>query len=109
MKYISVHLYRKVIDHALAEGMSLNDFKDIPVPVDDLKDLQALPADDFFRLHEIIDQSLPPGFSVRVGQEMKIEDYGVLGFPGEPVQMQEKFLKGVSGILHCSPTLTSSR
>jgi AraC-like DNA-binding protein len=79
MKYISVHLYRKVIDHALAEGMSLNDFKDIPVPVDDLKDLQALPADDFFRLHEIIDQSLPPGFSVRVGQEMKIEDYGVLG------------------------------
>jgi AraC-like DNA-binding protein len=79
MKYISVNLYRKVIDQALAEGMSVTDFKDIPISVDDLRDIQAVPADDFFRLHEIIDESLPTGFSVRVGQEMKIEDYGVLG------------------------------
>jgi AraC-like DNA-binding protein len=79
MKYISVNLYRKVIDYALAEGMSQGDFKDIPISVDALNEIQAVPADDFFRLHEIIDEFLPTGFSVRVGQEMKIEDYGVLG------------------------------
>lgn len=57
----------------------MSDLKGIPISVDDLSEVQAVPADDFFRLHEIIDESLPTGFSVRVGQEMKIEDYGVLG------------------------------
>lgn len=79
MKYISVNLYRKIINQALKEGMTQEDFKNIPIPIDSLKDTQAIPADNFFELHEIIDRSLVPGFSIRVGQEMKIEDYGVLG------------------------------
>ena len=79
MNYISVSLYRKIIDHALVEGMTADDFKSIPIPMDALDDIQAVPADNFFELHELIDLSLGPGFSVRVGQEMKIEDYGVLG------------------------------
>jgi len=79
MKYISMHLYRKVINHALAEGMSRDDFADLLVPLDKINDIQAVPADDFFAVHELIDRKLGPGFSVRVGQEMKIEDYGVLG------------------------------
>ena len=74
MKYISVNLYRKIIDQALAEGMTREDFKNIPIPIDSLSNIQAIPADNFFEVHEIIDQSLGPGFSARVGQEMKIED-----------------------------------
>ena len=79
MKYISISLYRKIIDHALFEGMMPEDFKDLPISIDSLNEIQAVPADHFFELHEIIDQTLHPGFSVRVGQQMKMDDYGVLG------------------------------
>jgi AraC-like DNA-binding protein len=79
MNYISINLYRKVIEHALNEGMTTEDFKDLPIPLSYLKDIKAVPADNFFELHEILDQALGPGFSVRVGQEMKMDDYGVLG------------------------------
>ena len=79
MKYISSSLYRKVITHALTEGMQKQDFEHLPIPLDSIGDLQAVPADNFFELHEMIDQRLGPGFSVRVGQQMKIDDYGVLG------------------------------
>jgi AraC-like DNA-binding protein len=79
MNYISISLYRKMIDHALAEGMRKEDFIDLPVPIASMDDIQAVPADHFFALHEMLDQRLGPGFSVRVGQQMKIDDYGVLG------------------------------
>jgi len=79
MNYISVSLYRKVIGHALTEGMKVEDFKDLPIPIDTLHEVQAVPADYFFELHEKIEQAVGPGFSVRVGQQMEIADYGVLG------------------------------
>lgn len=79
MNYISINLYRKIIDHALHEGMPRQDFKDLPIPIDALKGIQAVPADNFFALHELLDQKLGPGFAVRVGQEMTMDDYGVLG------------------------------
>jgi AraC-like DNA-binding protein len=79
MKYISISLYRKMIHYAFAEGMTAEDFKDQPVSLSSLDEIQAVPADYFFELHEYIDQTLGPGFSVRVGQEMKMDDYGVLG------------------------------
>lgn len=69
MNYISVSLYRKMIAHARTEGIS----------ADQLDDLQAVPAENFFALHEYFDQLRGPGFAVRVGQEMKMDDYGVLG------------------------------
>lgn len=79
MNYTSISLYQKMIDHALHEGMTERDFKDLPIPIDSLKNVQAVPADNFFALHEFLDQTLGPGFAVRVGQEMKMDDYGVLG------------------------------
>jgi AraC-like DNA-binding protein len=79
MNYISIHLYRKLLDYAILEGMKAEDFQDLPIPIDGLDEVQAVPADHFFELHERLDQSLGPGFSVRVGQQMEIEDYGVLG------------------------------
>ncbi len=68
-----------MINHALEEGMDKEDFQNLPIPIESLNDIQAVPADIFFELHEILDQKLGPGFSVRVGQEMKMDDYGVLG------------------------------
>ena len=79
MNYISINLYRKLINHALNEGMIPDDFRSISTPIDSIEKMQAVPANHFFELHEIIDQKIGTGFSVRVGQQMKIEDYGVLG------------------------------
>ena len=79
MKYISISLYRKMINHALSEGMQREELNDLPVPVSSMNDIQAVPADVFFELHEMLDRRLGPGFSVRIGQEMKMDDYGVLG------------------------------
>ncbi len=79
MNYISAKLYRKMIDHALFEGMQRKDFAGLSVSLDQLDTIKAVPADDFFALHEFMEQNLGAGFSIRVGQEMKIDDYGVLG------------------------------
>lgn len=103
MKYISINLYRKVINHAIAEGMTRNDFIKLPTPMSDIDNIQAVPADEFFKLHEMIDERLGPGFSVRVGQQMKIEDYGVLGlswrtcsWAGEIFDRSERYFKLLS-------------
>ena len=103
MNYISVSLYRKLIEYALTEGMMIEDFKDLPIPYNTLHEVQAVPADHFFQLHERLDLTLGPGFSVRVGQEMKIEDYGVLGLSwrtcskaGEIFERSERYFKLLS-------------
>ena len=103
MNYISISLYRKMIDHALHEGMTREDFQDLPIPIETMKDIQAVPADNFFALHEMIDEFLGPGFSVRVGQQMKIDDYGVLGLSwktcskaGEIFERSERYFKLLS-------------
>lgn len=79
MNYISISLYRKVINHALLEGLSREYFENLPTSIDVIDNIEAVPADHFFQLHELLDQTLGPGFSVRVGQQMKMDDYGVLG------------------------------
>ena len=103
MNYISVSLYRKIIYHALEEGMQREDFKNLPVPIEALDKVQAVPANQFFELHEKLDQTLGPGFSVRVGQQMKIDDYGVLGLSwrtcskaGEIFERSERYFKLLS-------------
>ena len=103
MNYISISLYRKIINHALIEGMTEDDFKTLPIPIEAMKEIQAVPADNFFELHEILDRNLGPGFSVRVGQQMKIDDYGVLGLSwktcskaGEIYERCERYFKLLS-------------
>tara|TARA_Y100001972_G_C7646331_1_gene324847 strand:- start:923 stop:1879 length:957 start_codon:yes stop_codon:yes gene_type:complete len=92
-----------VIDHAITEGMRREDFMDLPTPIDAMDNIQAVPADHFFELHERLDKELGPGFSVRVGSEMKIEDYGVLGlswrtctWAGEIFDRSERYMKLLS-------------
>lgn len=89
--------------HALAEGMSETDFQDLPIPIKALDDIRAVPADQFFALHERIDHLLGPGFAVRVGQHMKMDDYGVLGLSwktcakaGEIFERCERYFKLLS-------------
>ena len=103
MNYISISLYRKMIACALSEGMLKEDFKELPIPIEAMNDIQAVPADNFFELHEMLDQTLGPGFSVRVGQQMKMEDYGVLGLSwktcskaGEIFERCERYFKLLS-------------
>ena len=103
MKYISIHLYRKMINHAMEEGLAEEDLDWLPTPLADLDKIQAVPADHFFELHEVLDARLGPAFSVRVGQAMKIEDYGVLGlswrtcsYVGEIFERSERYFKLLS-------------
>lgn len=70
MQYISVSLYRKMINHALSEGCASAAFDGLSVQVEVLDKVQAVPAEVFFALHEQLDEALGPGFSVRVGQHM---------------------------------------
>lgn len=83
--------------------MTPNEFADLPIPIDSLKEIQAVPADHFFDLHERLDRRLGPGFSIRVGQEMKMDDYGVLGLSwktcykvGEIFERSERYFKLLS-------------
>ncbi len=103
MQYISVSLYRKMINHALSEGIDRSAFDDLPVPMAALDSIQAVPAEVFFALHEQLDNALGPGFSVRVGQQMKMDDYGVLGLSwktcakaGEIYERSERYFKLLS-------------
>ena len=63
MNYISISLYRKIINHAINEGMTRDDFIDLPTPIDSIENIQAVPANHFFELHEKLENELGPGFS----------------------------------------------
>lgn len=68
-----------MILHALSEGMKEEEFDTLPIPPAAMEEIRAVPADQFFALHEMLDDRLGPGFAVRIGQEMNMDDYGVLG------------------------------
>jgi len=68
-----------MLNCALAEGMSRADFMDWPTSIADAEKLEVISAEEFLTAHELLDDRLGPGFGVRVGQQMVIEDYGVLG------------------------------
>lgn len=87
----------------MAEGISRTALQQLPTPHDALAGIQAVPADHFFELHEILDRELGPGFAIRVGQQMKISDYGVLGlswrtcsWAGEIFERSERYFKLLS-------------
>ena len=87
----------------MVEGMELEEFKDLPIDVKSMNDIKAVPAEYFFELHEFLDNQLGSGFSVRVGQEMKMDDYGVLGLSwktctraGEIFERSERYFQLLS-------------
>ncbi|WP_108805596.1 AraC family transcriptional regulator [Aquimarina sp. Aq107] len=103
MKYFSISLYLKMINCAIAEGMSRDDFIDLSTSIDEAQHLQVIAAEEFLDLHELLDDKLGPGFGVRVGQQMVIEDYGVLGLSwrtcskvGEIFERSDRYFKLLS-------------
>ena len=105
MNYIAISLYRKLINHALNEGLNRGFLQSIPTPIGEISKLKAVPADHFFELHELLDEKLGSGFSVRVGQQMKLDDYGVLGLAwktcswvGEIFDRSERYFKLLSNM-----------
>ncbi|WP_298316050.1 AraC family transcriptional regulator [uncultured Aquimarina sp.] len=103
MKYFSISLYLKMINCAIAEGMSRGDFMELPTSIDEAQHLQVIAAEEFLDLHELLDDKLGPGFGVRVGQQMLIEDYGVLGLSwrtcskvGEIFERSDRYFKLLS-------------
>lgn len=103
MKYFSIRLYRKMLDCAIEEGMSRDDFMDLPTPINAIDDFQVIPAEEFLSLHEMLAVKLGRGFPIRVGQKMIIEDYGVLGLSwrtcsrvGEIFERSKRYFKLLS-------------
>lgn len=103
MGYISINLYKKIVNYGLEEGLSKEDIEEIPVSPDAMDQIKAVSADKFFQTHEFLDKKLGPGFAVRVGQQMKIDDYGVLGlswrtcsWAGEIFDRGERYMKLLS-------------
>lgn len=92
-----------MIHHALDEGLHADEFQNLKTPIDAIANRNAVPADHFFELHEFLDEKLGAGFSIRVGQKMKIDDYGVLGLAwktcswvGEIFDRSERYFKLLS-------------
>lgn len=103
MKYFSINLYLKILNCAIAEGLFQEDFTDWPTSLEQAKKLQVISAEEFLTAHELLDDKLGPGFGVRVGQQMIIEDYGVLGLSwrtcsrvGEIFERSERYFKLLS-------------
>jgi hypothetical protein len=40
-----------MINHALYEGMTRDDFINLPTPIDSIDNIQVVPANHFFELH----------------------------------------------------------
>ena len=103
MQYFSISLYLKIINWAIEEGLPRSTFEDWPTPIHEAKNLEVISADEFLTAHEVLDDALGPGFGVRVGQQMIIEDYGVLGLSwrtcskvGEIFERSERYFKLLS-------------
>lgn len=92
-----------MLDCAIEEGMSGEDFMDLSTPINALDHLQVVSAEEFLTLHELLADKLGRGFAVRVGQKMIIKDYGVLGLSwrtcsrvGEIFERSERYFKLLS-------------
>lgn len=78
MKFTSIKLYDKMVKQVLSEGLPKEAIPSIPL-VEGNERPDAVPADLFFELHEIAHEKLPTGCALRVGSNMEMDDYGVLG------------------------------
>lgn len=78
MKFTSIKLFDKVVNQVLSEGLTEDAIPSIPLLEGNVRP-EAVPADLFFELHEVAHNELPTGCALRVGSNMEMDDYGVLG------------------------------
>lgn len=103
MKYFSANLYVKMLNCALDEGIPKEELDQLETTLEAAHHLQVVDAEKFLELHELFEEKIDSGFSVRVGQKMIIEDYGVLGLAwrtcsrvGEIFERSERYFKLLS-------------
>ena len=89
MKYFSVNLYKKILNCAIAEGMSPKDFENWPISLEDAKNLKFISADDHLKAHELLDEKLKTMSTfLGLGNITKVEALGAFS----PIQMLEATL-----------------
>ena len=64
MTYFSINPYRKMLNCAIAEGMSPDDFMALSTPINMIDDLQVVPAEEFLSMHEILADKLGSEFGI---------------------------------------------
>ncbi|NBC05418.1 MAG: helix-turn-helix domain-containing protein [Bacteroidetes bacterium] len=79
MSFVLKSIFKKVVNQAEREGLPPETVSHLGIEDVLRNDSKYAPTDPFFELYEIIDQYLVPGFSIRVGQLMVLDDYDVLG------------------------------
>ena len=79
MSFVLKSIFKKVVDQAKREGLPGESYAHLGISEILRSDSKYAPTDPFFELYEIIDRHLEPGFSIRVGQLMVLDDYDVLG------------------------------
>lgn len=79
MSFVLKSIFKKVVDQAEKEGLPSQSVSHLGIRDILENDSKYAPTNPFFELYEIIDQQLDPGFSIRVGQQMILDDYDVLG------------------------------
>lgn len=67
-----------MIDHGLEEGVDADFIYGLHKIGKGANAPKAVPADQFFELHEALNEKIPNS-PLRVGEKMKMDDYGVLG------------------------------
>ncbi|SMO71479.1 AraC family transcriptional regulator [Gracilimonas mengyeensis] len=79
MSFVIKSIFNKVVEQAEREGLAADTVEHLGIPSILQNDSRYVPTKALFDLYEIIDQHLEPGFSIRVGQLMVLDDYDVLG------------------------------
>lgn len=79
MSFVLKTIFKKVVDQAEREGLPSETVSHLRIEDILQQESKYAPTDPLFELYEIIDQHLEPGFSIRVGQLMVLDDYDVLG------------------------------
>ena len=79
MSFVIKSIFKKVVNQAQKEGLPANAISHLGIEDILQSSSKYAPTEPFFELYEIIDKHLEPGFSIRVGQQMVLDDYDVLG------------------------------
>src|SRR6056297_3977841 len=79
MSFVIKSIFKKVVDLAKSEAIPKDVLSQLSINSILNDPSNYAPTSKLFELYEVIDTYLDPAFSVRVGQLMELDDYGVLG------------------------------
>lgn len=100
MSFVLKSIFKKVVDQAEREGLSPEVVLHLGIRDIIQSKSKYAPTEPFFELYEIIDRHLKPGFSIRVGQQMVLDDYDVLGLAWKTCLSPRDMIQKMRAILH---------